>query len=278
MSDCFFVSDLHGSRDKFEKLFQATASGKPQALFIGGDIFPHGSAADFVERILTAGFKQLRSSLGSAYPRVMLILGNDDVRSAEQSIIAVQSSGIWEYLHGKKTNFGSYTVYGYACVPPTPFMLKDWEKYDVSRYVSPGCIPPEEGKRTVAPASDEHEAKTMKEDLARLTGIDDLKSAILLFHSPPYDTALDKINIRGKTVEGVPFEEHVGSIAIRQLIEERQPLLSLHGHIHESATLTGSWRDKIGRTHCFNASHDGKELSLIKFDLDHLENAERILL
>jgi len=35
----------------------------------------------------------------------------------------------------------------------------------------------------------------------------------------------------------------VGSIAVRRFIEERQPLLTLHGHIHESARLTGDWRE-----------------------------------
>jgi len=34
-------------------------------------------------------------------------------------------------------------------VPPTPFLLKDWEKYDVSAYVDPGCVSPEEGYHRV---------------------------------------------------------------------------------------------------------------------------------
>ncbi|NWF91159.1 MAG: hypothetical protein HXY50_17065 [Ignavibacteriaceae bacterium] len=78
--------------------------------------------------------------------------------------------------------------------------------------------------------------------------------------------------------EGVPIDLHVGSIAVRRFIESRQPYLTLHGHIHESARLTGSWRDKLGRTEMFNASHDGKELALVEFDLDILESAERRLI
>lgn len=38
-----------------------------------------------------------------------------------------------------------------------------------------------------------------------------------------------------------PMDVHVGSIALRRFIEARQPLLTLHGHVHESARLTGSW-------------------------------------
>jgi Icc-related predicted phosphoesterase len=69
----------------------------------------------------------------------------------------------------------------------------------------------------------------------------------------------------------------VGSIAVKRFIEARQPLLTLHGHVHESARLTGSWRDRIGRTHMFSAAHDGPELALVRFDLDDLDSAERQL-
>jgi Icc-related predicted phosphoesterase len=79
-------------------------------------------------------------------------------------------------------------------------------------------------------------------------------------------------------VDHVPLDVHVGSIAIRRLIEDRQPLVTLHGHVHESTGLTSSWRDRIGRTHCFSAAHDGPELALVRFDLDDLERADRQLI
>ena len=80
------------------------------------------------------------------------------------------------------------------------------------------------------------------------------------------------------TVEHVPLDVHVGSIAIRRFIEERQPLVTLHGHVHESARLTGSWRDRIGRTHLFSAAHDGPELALVRFDLEDPASATRELI
>jgi len=70
----------------------------------------------------------------------------------------------------------------------------------------------------------------------------------------------------------------VGSVAVRRFIEERQPLLTLHGHIHESARLTGDWQDRIGRTFMFSAAHDGPELALVRFDLENLEGATRELI
>ena len=61
-------------------------------------------------------------------------------------------------------------------------------------------------------------------------------------------------------------------------IETRQPLLTLHGHVHESARLTGAWNDRIGRTWLFGGAHDGPELALVRFDPEDLEGASRLLL
>ena len=38
---CFFVSDLHGKIDRYQKLFSFIKTEKPAAVFIGGDLFPH---------------------------------------------------------------------------------------------------------------------------------------------------------------------------------------------------------------------------------------------
>ena len=46
---------------------------------------------------------------------------------------------------------------------------------------------------------------------------------------------------------GQPLVGPVGSTAVREAIEQRQPLLSLHGHIHE-----GRGAVKIGRTLAIN--------------------------
>ena len=169
------------------------------------------------------------------------------------------------------------SVYGYACVPPTPFRLKDWERYDVSRYVDPGCVSPEEGHRSVAAPEEDVRWGTIADDLERLAGGEPLSSAVLLCHAPPYGSLLDRAALDGRSVDHVPLDPHVGSIAVRRFIEARQPLLTLHGHVHESARLTGAWRDRIGRTVCLSAAHDGDELALVRVDLEAPEGATREL-
>ena len=61
----------------------------------------------------------------------------------------------------------------------------------------------------------------------------------------------------------------------KRFIEEKQPHITLHGHVHESTKITGSWKDQIGNTYMFNAAHNGPELSLVKFNLEEPENAKR---
>jgi Icc-related predicted phosphoesterase len=287
VSDCFFVSDLHGRLDRYRKLFAAVASERPEAVFLGGDLLPHPMMAtgstgparhDFIQDELVAGFAALRERLGEAYPRVFLILGNDDARFEERAILDASERGIFEYAHGRSIAWGGLTVYGYACVPPTPFRLKDWERYDVSRFVDPGCYAPEEGWHTVEVSERELRLGTIREDLDRLAGEADLQHSVFLMHTPPYKTLLDRAALDGMTVDHVPLDVHVGSMAVRRFVEARQPLLTLHGHVHESARITGSWRDRIGRTHAFSAAHDGPELALVRFSPGDLDAATRELL
>ncbi len=162
--------------------------------------------------------------------------------------------------------WGDRTVCGYNCVPPSPFQLKDWERYDVSRFVDPGCVSPEEGRRTDGLTTREVRWTTIRDELAALAGDGDLARTICLFHGPPYGTVLDRAALDGKTVDGVPLDPHVGSIAVREFLETRQPLLGLHGHVHETARLTGAWRQQLGRTWALAGAHDGPELPLVRFD------------
>ena len=86
--------------------------------------------------------------------------------------------------------------------------------------------------------------------------LEEPETAIFNLHVPPYDSELDRaIEISPELTHvykgGQPVEIPVGSHAVRQIIEEVQPLLALHGHIHESR---GSVR--IGRTLAINSGSE----------------------
>ena len=82
------------------------------------------------------------------------------------------------------------------------------------------------------------------------------ETSIFNLHVPPYDSGLDTANEINADLtlvykSGQPNPIPVGSTAVRQIIEEYQPLLALHGHIHESRG-----EARIGRTLCINSGSE----------------------
>lgn len=281
--NCVFVTDLHGVEARYRKLFELIQAERPDALFIGGDLLPGGfgmssRSGDLFGDLLLPELQAIKTHLDDLYPRIFVIPGNDDPRSIVADLRQGEKDGLWEYIHARATDLGDYQVYGYACVPPSPFQLKDWERYDLSRFVDPGCVSPEEGFHTTDVEPAELRYRTIAKDLETLAGSDDLNHAVFLFHAPPYETTLDRAALDGRMIDHVPMDIHVGSMAIRKFVEGRRPRLTLHGHIHESVRLTGEWREKIGRTHVFGGAHDGKELAVVRFDLTDLAMASRELI
>lgn len=277
----FFATDIHGHIARYKKLFKAICEHKPDLVLLGGDLLPHPLRCDFDDflmEFLAAGLIKVRNKLKEDYPVIGLILGNDDARLYEASALEGCRQEIWQYLHMRHLTFSKFTICGYSCVPPTPFQLKDWERYDVSRYTDPGCIAPTEGFRTVDANMDDIEHTTIADELDKLTSGIDPGKTILLMHSPPYDSLLDRAALDGKSVDHVPLDVHIGSIALQRFISEKQPYLTLHGHVHESSRITGQWMQQFGKTISMNAALEGKELSLVSFDINEPEKAVRELL
>lgn len=262
----FFASDLHGIRHRYEALAKALENESPQAVLLGGDLLPMERTREFIDGVLVPTFAGLRERMGERYPPVLLIFGNDDPRMFESDVCRHAENGLWSYMDRQCQTVGKYRVYGYPFVPPTPFTLKDWERYDVSHYVPPGSTSPEEGDRSVEIGPMEPRYETIAADLEKLIGAEDPSEAIFLMHAPPYETALDRAALDGRMIDYVPVDVHVGSIAIRRFIENHQPLVTLHGHVHESARLTGRWVDRIGRTVMISAAHEPPQLALVRFD------------
>lgn len=283
LPEYWFVSDLHGKVSRYEKLFSRLRESPPEALFMGGDLLPHEMAKlppgvdDFLHAYFFLQLSIIKDELGQDFPEIFLIPGNDDPGREEATFKEYDKLGLIRYLSMRTLEFSGFFVTGYPFVPPTPFQRKDWEKYDVSRFVDPGCVPPTEGCRSVDPDYDPEYA-TIARDLEALSIGLDMDRSILLMHSPPYQTRLDRAALDGMMVDHVPLDVHVGSIAIQRFIEEKQPLLTLHGHIHESSAITGSWKDSIGRTQMLSAAWNGPELALVRFDPSDLSTAQRELI
>ena len=102
----------------------------------------------------------------------------------------------------------------------------------------------------------------------RATGLRDVRRAVFMIHVPPYDSGLDTApeldkNLRPKVTMGDVLRIPVGSTGVRRALQELQPMISIHGHVHEAPG-----QSKIGRTVCFNAGSEANQGILRGFVLD----------
>jgi Icc-related predicted phosphoesterase len=119
-------------------------------------------------------------------------------------------------FHGRSMDIAGYHVAGLGYSNPTPFD-------------TPG----------------EYSEQELRERLSKFNGLDPL---VLICHTPPKSSALDRVG------EG----KHFGSAAIREFIEREQPLYFFCGHIHEAA----GQQTAIGRTQGWNVGKRGHLLEL----------------
>jgi uncharacterized protein len=97
----------------------------------------------------------------------------------------------------------------------------------------------------------------LKSTLDELAGkLEAPERAIVNVHVPPYGSGLDEApmldeNLTVQTSAGQVKFAPVGSTAVRDLLQRVQPLLGLHGHIHESGGIR-----RLGRTIAINPGSD----------------------
>jgi len=274
-----FVSDLHGNQKKFKKLFKVIREKQPDGVFIGGDILPNHLAINepmeqFIDSVLFQPINEYKKTIKKK-THFFIILGNDDPKKFEYIFINKDRGKLIDYIHFKTIPYHDFFVTGYSFIPPTPFQLKDWERYDVSRFVDVGCVSPEEGIRTEDIDPDEIKYATIKKDISKLIQNAPPQKTIFLFHTPPYKTYLDRAALDGKTVDYAPIDVHIGSVAIMDLIKKHQPMLTLHGHVHETVKLTGNWKQQFQNTISITGADQKESLSLVYFNTQNLENATR---
>lgn len=279
-----FASDAHGNKQQYQKLFRKALSDQADTLIIGGDITPKDpqnrtvkKQKEFLETFFIPAITDFKRELHANKQEceVFIILGNDDFKPNHDVLKANQEAGYVLINNSSAQTTDGFTIVGYPYVPLTPYQHKDWEKLDANntketeyrtKYLTTGTI-----AQTRTKTFDiNNRTDTIENDLNKLLENKDPKKTILVTHAPPYNTCLDVTK----------YEEHVGSYAIKQLIKEKQPLITLHGHIHETVDMTGQFKEQTNQTLSMSTGnyHDTKNMAVIRFDLYNPENAERIII
>jgi len=267
-----YTSDLHGNKENYQELFELAEQRKAQAIIIGGDMLPiHGpfkyslqEQQNFIFSYLEPKIRDFRSR--APQTTIYAMLGNDDWQASNVHLENLVAKGTLRLLHGEKHELGSgYELVGYAHVPPTPFTIKDGERRDLQKDVvdqqrCTACV--SQGAKIVVVDPEQYFASVMsiEEELERLPKERDPSRTVYVMHSPPFKTNLDRL-----------FDGRwVGSQAIRAFVEKYQPYLTLHGHIHESSEISGTYWDRIGKTICLNPGQSTEELYAVVFELEDI--------
>lgn len=290
----FFATDIHGSEKCFKKFLNAGKFYKANVLILGGDmtgkmIVPiveqakgkgnfkcHFMGKDYIPKnkdeldslwksIQDSGFypyltnsKEVeelnadRVKMNKLFSRLMVETLERWLEMAEERL---KSTGVKCYMTGgnddpleieRVLNKSSYVINAEGKVVDID------ENHEM---VSSGYsnMTPWKCPRDIT------EEKLAKKIEAVTSKVKNMQSCIFNLHCPPYNTDIDtaveldknlKPVVRGMQVSEIP----VGSTAVRAAIEKRQPLLGLHGHIHESRGY-----HKLGRTLCLNPGSEYSE-------------------
>ena len=270
-----YCSDLHGHCEHYGRLEAAARDVRPDVIVLGGDILPDDSALrpeqmglgqpQFVREQFRRAVQAVRSACGDA--PVLFIFGNHDWGSSIPAVEELAKDGVLTLLGPEQAfDLDGVCFLGYSFTPPTPWYVKDFERLD-----EPGDRPPLLGGARWDPRFNRvgtHAASvlfknrpSMAEDLAEMTT--PTAPWVFVAHAPPFESKLDR------TFGNKPL----GSRAIRATIEKRRPILSLHGHIHESPRVTGTIHERIGATVAVNAGQVSGALSLAVIEIDTSESA-----
>lgn len=290
----FFTTDIHGSDVCFRKFLNAGKFYGASALILGGDITgkslvpiertPRGWSATFNDHVYTDIGEAEREALEQsvrdhgAYPVVGdrdELLRLEDEEHRESVFIDAVVSSITGWVAIAEQRLAGTGIRCFVTPGNDDFWEIDapLEASDVVEFV--------EGR--YVRLNDSHEMVTtgysnptpwdtpreLDEDtlLARLEGMNaevtDPENLVLVAHPPPYGSKLDQApdidsDFRVQMEAGAPRMAPVGSTAVRSFIERHQPLLGLHGHVHESQGV-----EFIGRTLCLNPGSDYADGTLL---------------
>lgn len=253
------TSDLHQWIPKWKDLIRVCEEIRPDYVLIAGDLLPKessfGSQMNFLPHMKSHALKI--KDLGC---EMILTLGNDDNQNAQQFMELEDANGTWHYVHNKVKSIKGYDFVGMSFVRDHPFGYKYWcrNEYQGQTFIDSvqfcDALKLDE-KHKITPIDNYKDFldkyPSISEYLEELAAkVADVKKSLWLIHDPPFQSGLDQ------TARG----QNVGSKAVLNFIENVQPLITVHGHIHESPVYTNRWYKQIGETYAFQAGQVSQKL------------------
>jgi len=267
----YFATDLHGSDKCFRKFVNAAAVYRPDVMVLGGDLA--GKAIQGITRNAGGryhcSFRGTKYDVEAgpeldALEKSIADHGYYPVRAEPGELEAKQRDGSMDrlFLERMRDRLGQWLMIADERLRPQQkpmyWMLGNDDPPELAALLD-GAAWGQNAEGKVLHLDDDHEMvswgfsnktpwdsyREMTEDQLRET-LDRLcqrlgapERAVLNVHGPPYGTGLDEApeldaTLTVQTSVGQVKLVPVGSTAVRETLERVQPLLGLHGHIHES--------------------------------------------
>jgi uncharacterized protein len=189
-----------------------------------------GKRADCFREVMLEGVERwmnlAEEKLKGSGVRIFVCPGNDDEMEVDD---VVRQSKLVELGEGRMVEIDGFTMISTGWANPTP-----WNTHR------------EESEEKLAVRID-----------AMAKQVPDASRAIFNLHPPPFQSGLDEapaIDSDLKLMHGGRALRPVGSKAVREAIDKHQPVLSLHGHVHESKGAV-----KLGKTLSINPGSSYEE-------------------
>ena len=283
----YFATDLHGSDKCFRKFLNAGEAYQADAMILGGDVagkaiqaITHGSGGRYTCTFRGASYDVEDGSELAALEQLIGDHGYYSYREEPGELAAREAGGTLDdvFLQLMRERLSRWLAMADERLRPQGrpvcFMLGNDDPPPLAELLdgapwgtqAEGKVVELDGHEVLSWGYSNitpfHSYREMTEEqlvkkFAELTPLlKEPERAILNLHVPPYGTGLDEAPVIDDTltvqtaVGQVKFAP-VGSTAVRQVLEDVQPLLGLHGHIHESPGFR-----KIGRTVAINPGSD----------------------
>lgn len=269
-----YATDLHGDREKYLRLFELGVEKGVNAIVNGGDMFP--TKDDLFEnqaRFLREFFDDYLAGLNKAGICFIGFPGNDDLEVFDKEYKSILSKYARAHdLAGTSIEVNGIEFVGFNLVVDYPFRLKDRCRLDYDNWTCPNL----RGKALLSTINGWLEIEDWYSHVARLPSLADELAlfpepkcpsrTIYVIHMPPSGLGLDHCHHGGK----------VGSNSVKRFIASRQPLMTLHGHIHESPDMSGVWQAQFGITTCLQPGQNGDLVYvMVELSVDGLETVIR---
>jgi len=280
----FFASDLHGSQVCFKKFVNGAKFYGADVLIMGGDMtgkavipvaeqpdgtflsFQHGKEVTLKSLEEVDDFTKRAGNMGF-YPTIVteaeyqVLRSDPDAQHELFKKLVVDRVKEWADIVEQKlagTGIPFITAPGNDDFFEIDPILQnaphvDYHEMQVTELKGYQILHCGGSNKTPWDTEREYTEEQYVERMAELVAqVGDMRRCIFNVHVPPHGTVLDacpKLDDDLKVVfeMGNPVQMHAGSTAVLDSIKENQPLLGLHGHIHE-----GRGNIKIGKTVCVN--------------------------